>query len=161
MASSIDRARIRRGFGMNQYDAGRGANYRALRPKVIVEPIIFGSTNNEDYKIHCVSGEPKLVQVDTERQIDHRRDFYTPAWEHLSFALGYPLGKPVPAPRNLRELLSLARVLSEDFSLMRVDLYTDGHTIYVGELTNCPGNGNDRFSSPEGEALATRLLFGR
>jgi hypothetical protein len=158
--SAVDRGRIRRWFSANQYDVGRGANYRGLRPKVIVEPILFGSTNNQDFKIHCVLGVPKLIQVDSDRQSDHHRNFYTPAWDFLPFSLLYPLGKASAAPPNLRELLSLARALSADFSFIRVDLYTDGNAIFVGELTNCPGNGNEPFSSSEGEALAAKLLFG-
>ncbi len=48
----IDRERIKRWFALN-YFAGREINYRLLRPKVIVEPLIFDSDNVEDYKIFC------------------------------------------------------------------------------------------------------------
>ena len=36
-------------------------------------------------------------------------------------------------------MLEISHLLSRNFTFIRVDLYTNDETIYVGELTSCPG----------------------
>jgi hypothetical protein len=158
--SEPDREKIRRWFHMNQYDVARGRNYKTLVPKVIVEPILFGRTDVDDVKIHCWHGVPKMIQVDQGRHIDHHRTWYTADWVHVPHAMKEPIGKVTEPPANLELMLSLARALSADFDLMRVDLYTDGVSAYVGELTNAHGNGGDQFETREGDLAFARILFG-
>jgi hypothetical protein len=57
-------------------------------------------------------------------------------------------------------MLSLAKMLSKHFSMIRVDLYSDGNQIYVGELTNVSGNATENFIPPKAEVAASKLLFG-
>ena len=53
----VDRALIKSWFDINYYRTGREANYKLLKPKVIVEPILFGNWNLQDYKIFCLNGK--------------------------------------------------------------------------------------------------------
>lgn len=158
--SAIDYDLIERWFKSNYYLSGREANYRQLRPKLIIEPFIFEKERVEDYKFFCVNGRPGAIQVDGARHIRHTRNFYTPDWQELPFTSSHPKGPPIKRPDNLSEMLEIASVLSRDFSFIRVDLYSDDKSILVGELTNCPGNSSSRFKPVEGEAHLTRLLYG-
>ena len=159
-ASPVDFDAVRRWFGTNYYFSTREANYRYLRPRLIVEPYIFGQQALEDYKIFCLHGRPVTVQVDFDRHTNHTQNFYTPDWKLLPFSVGCPIGPGRPRPGNLSELIAAAAKLSEDFSLVRIDLYTDGQAILLGEITNCHQGARGSFVPPEGEAIMTRLLFG-
>jgi hypothetical protein len=57
-------------------------------------------------------------------------------------------------------MLDVARALSRDFNLIRVDLYTNGENIHVGELTNVSGNIKATFSSDDAERRIARLVLG-
>lgn len=157
----IDLDRMRGWFGMNHYRAGREANYRTLTPKVIVEPLIFGGGDVEDYKFFCVNGVPRLVQVDIDRYGTHRRKYFDSDWRDLPFSIGYPRDvRPFPRPATLEKMLDIASRLSERFPFVRVDLYTNGEEVLVGEITHCHDNAAARFIPAEGEQWASVLLFG-
>jgi hypothetical protein len=149
-------------FNSNYYLRTREANYRYLRPKLIVEPFIFGGAVPDDIKITCVHGDPKLIWVDSSRQSRHERSLYTPDWEYIParYSIKAVQGPALPRPANLAEMLDIARVLSRDFNLIRVDLYTNGEDIHVGELTNVSGNIKATFSSRATAREVTRLVFG-
>lgn len=155
----VDLKAIDAWFSMNYYDWTREASYRDLTPKVIVEPIVFDRINIEDFKIFCVDGAPKLIQVDFDTRTRHTRSMYSVDWKKQDYGYCYPIGKEIDRPNNLDEMLSVARKLSDDFSFISVDLYTDGSQIYVGELTNCPDDGIGRFAPRSAELEASALLF--
>lgn len=154
----IDFAEIEDWFATSYYKWTREPFYKRLPPKVIMEPLLFGTTNISDYKIMCVNGEPRIIWVDTDRRIDHKRTFYTPHWRKLPVAATYPLGPDVPRPENLDEMLYIAACLAQDFNMIRIDLYSNGKECYVGEMTNTSEAGRSLFL--QGEALTTHLLFG-
>ena len=157
----INYGEINSWFSINYYCTGREANYKMLKPKVIVEPLIFSNTNVEDFKIFCFNGAPAFIQVDIDRYVNHTRKFFDTNWEELDFSILYPKSdKPIVKPNNFDEMLSLAKMLSKHFSMIRVDLYSDGNQIYVGELTNVSGNASENFIPPKAEEAASKLLFG-
>jgi hypothetical protein len=57
-------------------------------------------------------------------------------------------------------MLFVAGELSKAFTMIRVDLYSDGKTIFVGELTNVNGNAEESFIPKVGESEASSILFG-
>src|SRR5262245_54324656 len=157
----VDRERIKRWFAINYYDVGRERNYRRLKPKVIVEPLIFGDTNVEDFKIFCFNGEPRIIQVDVDRYIDHTRKYFDTGWNELDFSIIYPRAAGAFArPANLDVMLDVARRLSAQFSFVRIDLYSDDHQVLVGEITNCSENAGGFFVPSSAEQAASRLMFG-
>ena len=91
----IDLRLIRKWFAQSLYRTTREANYRYLKPKVIVEPIIFNDENLLDFKIFCVNGQPKLIQVHMDRWINHTQSFYTISWEKHNYKFTYPVGRDV------------------------------------------------------------------
>lgn len=159
--SPVDRERIKRWFGIDYYRSGREWNYRGLDPKVIVEPLIFGATNVEDFKIFCFRGEPRLIQVDLDRHIDHRRKFFDVEWNEQDFSIIYPRSTAdFPRPASLPKMLAAARKLSAPFSFVRIDLYSDGDQVLVGEITNCSENAGGFFVPRSAERRASELMFG-
>jgi hypothetical protein len=157
----VDREKIKSWFDLNYYHVNREANYKLLQPKVIIEPLIFGSTNVEDYKILCSNGVPRIIQVDVDRHIQHKRKYFDANWNDLGFSIKYPrTDRTLPKPQNLTEMLEVAAALSRNFWFVRVDLYSNGSELLVGELTHCPDNADGRFSSPQAEQFVSQYLFG-
>lgn len=157
----IDRERIKKWFGLNYYYAGREINYRRLRPKVIVESLIFDSDNVEDYKVFCWNGEPRFVQLDFDRHTNHTRKLFDTDWNEQDFSIIYPRNTShVPRPASLALMLDVARRLSKGFSFVRVDLYSDHRRVLVGEITNCSANAGGFFLPRSAEERASRVMFG-
>lgn len=151
---------INKWFRTNYYDIGREKNYRTLQPKVIVEPLVFGKTHNEDYKFFCFQGKAKIIQVDLDRHLDHTRLYLDTNWNVQPFSmLKKKSNKEIPQPANFAEMLKLADRLSSDFEFIRVDLYSNGEKIYVGELTNWPDNGTGKILPNSYEDYASKLIF--
>lgn len=154
----------------------REINYKTLKPKVIVEPLIFGSSNPTDYKIFCYKGKPRLIQLDLDRYIEHTEKFFDPEWNEMPFSIHYPRSRrAVEKPQNLDTMLKVAAQLSSHFNFVRVDLYSNGEECMVGEITNCPGgatgfvtglykNGvayrTEEMPHPAEELIASRIIFG-
>lgn len=157
----LDRSVIKTWFTMNYYERKREANYQRLVPKVIIEPLIFNSNNVTDYKFFCYQGKVKLIQVDRDRQTDLHRLMYSADWQLQDFTIRYPKSKTeVLKPNNLSEMISVTETLAQNFNFIRVDLYSDGQSCLVGELTNLPGNASNPFIPKEAEELASKMIFG-
>jgi TupA-like ATPgrasp len=152
---------IARWISESHYINTRELNYKALNPKIIVEPIIFDNDNLNDYKYICYKGRPKLIQVDLDRYKDHKRKIFNIDWQEMSFCYGFPNYEgTIPKPRNFDDMLNIAAKLSSAFDFIRVDLYTNGSTMLVGELTNTPGNAEEIFVPISSEKEASRIIFG-
>jgi hypothetical protein len=157
----VDRRRIKQWFALNYYFKSREPHYQRLRPKVIVEPLIFDRDNVEDYKIFCYHGEPRIIQVDVDRYIDHRRKFFDTGWAELDFSIIYPRAPHhIAKPDTLEEMLAVARALSRQFSFVRIDLYTDNRRVLVGEITHCSDNAGGVFVPRSAEKFASERMFG-
>ena len=157
---ALDREQIKSWFDLNYYRINREANYKLLKPKVIVEPLIFDSSNVEDYKIFCYKGVPRLIQVDVDRYIEHKRKYFDTDWNELDFSIKYPRAdQDIPRPANLAEMLAVAGELSKHFWFVRVDLYSDIGKVYVGEITHCADNADGRFTPASAEQTLSEYLF--
>lgn len=155
---SLDIKQIESWFSHNYYDLSREVNYRYLKPKVIVEPIL--SLNPNDYKIFCFNGKPKLIWVDYNRATNHQRNFLDLDWNEIPITLKYPRGQTLPQkPKHLKLMIDLASKLSRDFSLIRVDFFVIDETIFVGEITNCSGSALAKFDSFKSELIASEIIF--
>lgn len=157
----IDRVTLKRWLRENYFRRSREANYRFLRPKIIVEEFISADQRNapDDYKILCYKGKPRLIQVDSGRFDRHTRNVYDTNWNRMPVRFGFPPREPSDRrPETLELMLDVARRLSVHFELIRVDFYAVGARVTVGELTNCPDGGNARIS-PSGADLSFGSLL--
>jgi hypothetical protein len=157
----IDRERIRKWFDLNYYVAGRELNYKTLRPKVIVEPLVFDSADLSDYRFFCFNGIPKLIQVDMDRHTHHTRKILDTEWREQDFSILYPRSnKVLPKPDTLPEMLRVASALSAPFSFVRIDLYSDNQHVIAGEITNVSANAGGIFRPLSAEKKASSIVFG-
>lgn len=156
-----DTDKIQSWLKLNKYrNVSREANYRYLRPKIIVEELLlFDDALRDDYKIHCFHGRPKLFHVMPNRATHPIcGTLYTDTWQRLEFTIQGPSRGDVPKPAILDEMIAVAARLSAPFDYVRVDLYTDGKRVYVGEMTNLPANANLSFRPREAD-FRTRSFF--
>ena len=151
----VDRTELKRWLAQPFYPKTREAHYRYLTPKIIIEDLLlFDGRLPLDYKIHCFFGRPKLIHVMPNRLSNRiAGPLYTPDWQKLPFELMGPGVDDATRPTNLDEILDLARRLSAPFSYIRVDLYTDGRRIYIGELTSVPANTKLNFRPAMADVL--------
>jgi hypothetical protein len=156
----IDLSLIKSWLKLNYYKSWREVNYRYLPRRIIVEPLIFDSVNVEDYKLFCYKGNVKFIQVDLDRQSDHSRAFYNTNWDRLEFSMVYKVpAVKIQRPKNLNEMIVVAEKLCQEFEFIRVDLYTDGQQIFVGELTNWPESSLGKFGTYNEELAASEMIF--
>ena len=140
----IDRDVIVGWLKQDLYRQYREANYRFLRPGIIVEELIpdVGGGISKDYKIYCIDGEPKFVQVDKDRITNHTRNYYNLDWEHMEFTVeDCPIGTQEERPAALDEMVRVARTLAAHFrTYVRVDFFYNGQEIKVAELDHSSAN---------------------
>ena len=131
--------------------------YKNIRPRIIAEKLMVDESKNElkDYKIYCFNGKPQIVQVDFDRFIDHKRNFYSLDWKYQPFSLKYPTAPDITInkPQNFLLMLDLAKKLSYEKMHVRVDLYAIENKIFFGELTFYHGGGYEIFYPPEWEKI--------
>lgn len=157
----VDRDRIDSWFDISHYALIREANYKTLKPKVIIEPIVFRGNDLIDYKIFCFKGKPKIIRVLEDHLGKDRRGLFDVNWNELPFSLGVEsYSVPSKKPANLLEILDIAAKLSAGFNFIRVDLYSDGSECLVGEMTNCHTSAMQVFIPELAEKIASKILFG-
>lgn len=155
-----DLDKLRTALATSPYTTAREANYKHLRRRIVCEPMLPSGEATKDYKVFCYQGEPKAVQVDSERHSDHKRNLYTASWQPIDISYNFPIGEWERAPDNLSLMKDLSRRLSEEFEFVRVDFFKDGDKVYVAELTHCPESAHGRFESREAERRFSSLIFG-
>jgi hypothetical protein len=137
----------------NYYYGGREIQYKNIKPRIICEKYMIDESEFElkDYKIFCFNGVPKIIQVHFDRFTDHKRNLYDIEWNYIPACIGYPADPNtiITKPKNLKEMLDIAKVLSKDIPHVRVDLYLVGDDIFFGELTFAHANGFMKFEPEE------------
>lgn len=128
--------------------------YGVERPRIIIEKYLESDTGDvpEDYKIFCFNGEPKYIIVDTDRFKGHKRNVYDLNWNFKKgISMGFPNDKPLSkkTDEETQNLLKYAKILSEGFPHVRVDLYLINGKVYFGELTFTNQAGFDRITPYE------------
>jgi TupA-like ATPgrasp len=121
--------------------------YDRLRGKVIAETLLADEHGDvpADYKLYVIGCAVRFIQVDRGRFGCHTRNLYDTDWQLLPARLTLPNHTPDPRPAPLAEMIAITLRLAQDFEFLRVDCYVVDGRVYVGELTNYPGAGFERF----------------
>jgi len=133
--------------------------YTKILPRILVEPFIAtGSTLPLDYKFFVFHGRVEYIQVDTNREHDHRRMLCTREWQPVDvrFGVDRPVTQP-NRPSSLSQMIAAAETLGADFDFVRVDFYeVDGRPLF-GEMTFYPDSGLGTFTPNEFDVELGRL----
>ena len=137
-----------------EYGPGRMPEwaYRNVPPAILVEELLVSDDGRlpDDYKLFAFDGRCALIQVDSARFEDHRRDLFDCDWNLLPVRLRYANADVHAArPRNLDAMVAAAEELSRGMDFVRVDLYSVKNRVVVGELTNYPEAGTALFEPDE------------
>lgn len=143
------------------YRFGREWVYKELPKTLVVEKLILDASGTipSDYKFFCFDGRVEVIQVDTGRFEDQKRNLYDRNFKRLEAELLYPnFEGRQDKPALLEVAIEVAEKLSSEFNFIRVDLYVLENHVYFGELTNYPGNGFIPFKPEEMEVKMGSLL---
>lgn len=141
--------KLERSLSNNFYWWTREWPYKNVKPRIIAEKYMVDESGMElkDYKFFCFNGEPRYVQLDFDRFIDHKRNIFNAKWELQDVEIQFPsdYSRFTERPANLDEMLTVARKLAGGFPHVRVDLYNIQGSIFFGELTFYHGGGFEEF----------------
>jgi hypothetical protein len=144
---------LKKGLKENYFLTGREWPYKDVPRKIICEKYMTDESGTElkDYKIHNFNGQPKFIEVDYNRFVEHKRNLYSTDWKYINATMQYPSdkSKQINKPECLDEMLSLASKLSQGIKYVRTDFYCINNKIYFGELTFYHGSGLDEFKPEE------------
>jgi len=157
----FDRQPIKDWFQYDYYRRSREANYRTLRPKVIVEPFLFEGRDLIDLNVFCVEGEPRMLRMTTGVFSTIHQTCLSLDWRRLDIKRpDYELHEAIPEPPPcLEEVKHVASLLSARFNFIRIDFLVDGKDFYVGEITNLSGGAVGRYEG-SGEREMSVQIFG-
>ena len=155
--SDIDLKKVKKQFkdfyAQCNASAGREWVYHTDKKPVIVvekyleDPDQIGGIH--DYKFICFNGVPHYIVHDVDRFFEHKRNIYDVEWNDLKVSSDCPCGNSTERPENLDKMLEIARILSEGFPAVRVDLYSVQGKVYFGEMTFFPWSGYVVYSPDE------------
>lgn len=153
---------------ISHYVTSREWPYKDMQPKIVVEQLLLNEEGNipKDYKLHCFGGRVEVIQVDLDRETNHRRNFYSRNWEFQPFMWTewegkrplWPNGAEVKQPELLGEMIELAEQLAAAFPYVRVDLFLCGGQIYFGEMTFYHGSGLERFEPFKYDSIFGKMV---
>lgn len=122
-------------------------HYAAIKPQIIAEEYLTQNADAEapliDYKFFCFNGEPLYCYVMSDRQFNthyFNRMLYDMQWHAHPEFFDQPQGiKEVERPVCFEQMKQIARSLSQNINMVRVDLYEVNGTVKFGEMTFMPG----------------------
>lgn len=123
-------------------------HYLDIPHRVYCEKYLSLPKNLVDYKIHCINGIPEFILTCSNRKvgIDGKMTvelgLYDVNWNKLEGLCSYkaeiPAKEALPCPNNLKKMLEIAKILSQEFKFVRIDLYEIDDKISFGEMTFTP-----------------------
>jgi len=122
--------------------------YKNIKPRIIIEEYI--EQNNHqlyDYKFFCFNGEIKIIEfISNRKNGNFCASFYDENWKKLNlYSSNHKTGKSAK-PKNFEKMKEIAKILSNDFPFVRVDMYNINGKIYIGEMTFTPLSGFMKFN---------------
>jgi len=129
--------------------------YRLIKPKVYLERDLRELTDGadsdapmEDMKFHCINGKVALLQYYVGRGSG---DPDNPVYDGDLNYMPYPFLRAnkgeAPLPPNTEKARDIAIELSKKHQYVRVDFYSTGDKLFLGELTFLPNSGRRAIRS--------------
>ena len=135
----------------NGYWYGREWPYKNVKPCIIAEKYMEDSISKDlkDYKFFCFNGSMEFFDIDIDRFIEHRSNYYDRNGNFLPFGKTYcppDYTKKIEMPKNLDKMIELAETISHNTVLSRIDFYEIDGQVYFGEITFYQGSGFSPFT---------------
>ncbi len=114
-----------------------------IKPRILIEEYLEDLDGLKDYKLYCFNGEPKMALTVINRGNDkEQRRVFTDIdeWKVLPFTRNKIKSEEnVEKPQELETMINIAKQLSKEVPMLRVDFFINKGKIYVGEMTFSPG----------------------
>jgi hypothetical protein len=130
----------------NYFYTTREWQYKNIKPRIIAERYLENKADDElrDYKFYCFNGEPKMLNIISERAGKSlKSDYFDMDFNHLDIThkkyanASAPLRKPV----TFDQMVQYARTLSKGYPHVRIDFFEADGKLYFGEYTFCSYGG--------------------
>ena len=149
---------INQWLGREYYWVHREWPYKNIKPRIICEKYMVDESGTElkDYKFMCFNGEPKIIQVMSERRDGHYLiNHFDLEWNEIDIPRKTIKTNPnVPTkPKNLGRMIEISKILSKNIPFVRIDLYETEAGIYFGEITFFPASGFMDFADSQTDYL--------
>lgn len=144
--------KINNALKTNYFFKSREYPYKSAIPRIIAEKYIHDKRQNEltDYKFFCFQGEPKIVQINSNKGVAKKVNYYDMEFNLLSLKTELSgINDTLIKPENFCEMVDIARKLSKDIIHVRIDLYSINQKIFFGEYTFHHSGGIVNFNPPE------------
>lgn len=133
---------LRRWLRVKPWVFGTEWAYKRVKPKIIIEKYLDRDQSNDipDYKFFAFNGEIEYLYTMInyiDNQEEGNLSFYDTNFNRTNYyrADFDPITESIPKPKNFALMLEYAKILSEDFPHVRVDLYNINGEIIFGEMT--------------------------
>lgn len=152
------RKKINQNLNRNFYYIGREWPYKNIKPRIICEKFMVDESGTElkDYKFMCFNGEPKIIQVMSERRDGHYLlNHFDLEWNEIDIPRKSIRRNPkTPVkPKNLDKMIEISKILGRGIPFVRIDLYDTEMGVYFGEITFFPMSGFMDFEREEDDKL--------
>ena len=129
-------------------------HYKKIVPQIIIEKFIEGKDGSLpiDYKFFVSRGKAICCLLIVGRDTVKQRIFVDEKFDDLKLVNEYS-GDDYHTlkPQSYDEMISVAKILGENFPFVRVDLYDTDGRVYFGELTFTPHGCNHDYLSYEAQ----------
>ena len=124
-------------------------NYKDIEPKIFAEQYLDSSELRE-YKFFVNNGELLMFYTVSNRHIEERDDYFDANLQNMDVWADVPPSDVPPAlPKNINQLIKIAKKISKGFPILRVDLYNYQGQIFFGEATFFHMGGYLEFKYPK------------
>tara|TARA_Y100000739_G_C20609154_1_gene467440 strand:+ start:1313 stop:2185 length:873 start_codon:yes stop_codon:yes gene_type:complete len=135
---------LRKFMNLDLYRTNREWVYKDIPKKVFAEELIEDKEGKapNDYKFLCFNGVPKIILVNVDKSSVMKQAFFTTKWELMPISRFDNTEKAsnIEKPKNLKEMINVAKKLSKGIRFVRIDLYSIPE-VKFGEITFYPGGG--------------------
>ena len=114
--------------------------YSKIKPHVLFEELLALDSVPDDFKFNCFNGQVGFIEVHRGRFVSHLANIYDKDWNKIPahFSGIKPINEEVAKPLHFDRMLNIAKILSDEFDFLRVDMYNIEGRIVVGELCCYP-----------------------
>lgn len=136
------------------YHEMREANYKGLRPGILVEPFMRGGASPYLLVALCFDGDVSLfhtLEIDWASMNHASRRFFDLEWRALDFSVWDPISPILrPQPSALHAIISDCRRIAATSEIIACELliYPDGEYQFFG-ISHCPDGGIPKIIPPD------------